>query len=97
MNDSSGSKIKLKHAGIIQALVAEFEKHRLPILLKLKDKVDSGKSISDGEIKFLDKVIKDASRTMHMTVSDPELHKFCLHVVHLYREISLKALENEDK
>ena len=92
MND-----IEKKHAGIIQALVVEFEKHRLPTLLKLKDKVDNGQSISDGDLQFLDQVIDDANRTMHMTVNHPELHEFCLHVVHLYKEITEKALDNEKK
>ena len=76
---------------------ANFQKHRLPILLKIKDKVDNGESIGDGDIEFLGKVIDDANRTMHMTVNHPELHEFCLHVVHLYKEISVKALENEKK
>ncbi len=91
------NNIEKKHAGIIQALVEEFEKHRLPTLLKIKDEVDSGKSISDGDIEFLDKVIDDANRTMHMTANHPELREFCLHVVHLYKEISVKALENEKR
>ena len=85
------------YVGIIQALVEEFEKHRLPVLLKLKEKVDNGETISDADVEFLDKVIDDANRTMHMTVNHPELHEFCVHVVHLYKEISVKALENEEK
>jgi hypothetical protein len=91
------SDISKKHAGIIQVLITEFEKHRLPILLQLKDKVDDGKIISDGDIEFLNKVIDDAKRTMHMTASFPELHEFCLHVVYLYKEICVKAVENEKK
>ena len=91
------NSIEKKHAGIIQAMVEEFEKHRLPTLLKIKDEVDNGKSISEGDIEFLEKVIDDAKRTMHMTVNHPELHEFCLLVVHLYKEISVKALENEKR
>ncbi len=87
--------IERKHAGIMQALVEEFEKHRLPILLKIKDKVDHGKAINEGELEFLEKVIEDAGRTMHMMVGYPELHEFCQHVVHLYQYITAKALENE--
>jgi len=92
MND-----IEKKHAGIIQVLIAEFEKHRLPRLLKLKDKVDNGQAISDGDLQFLDQVISDANRTMHMTLNHPELHEFCMYVVHLYKEITVKALDNENK
>ena len=91
------SKLSKQHVGIIQSLVVEFETHRLPVLLGLKEKVDNGEMISDADIEFLDKVIDDANRTMHMTVNHPELHEFCVHVVHLYKEISDKALENEKK
>ena len=91
------SDISKNHAGIIQTLVEEFETHRLPILLKIKDKVDDGATISDGEIEFLDKVIEDANRSMHLTVNHPELHEFCQLVVHLYKEVSKKALENENR
>ena len=92
MND-----ISIKHAGILQSMIEEFETHRLPRLLSLKDKVDNGETMNDGEIEFLSKVIDDANRTMHMTATHPELHEFCLHVVHLYKEISEEALENEKK
>ncbi|MCK4833515.1 MAG: hypothetical protein KAT12_02020 [Gammaproteobacteria bacterium] len=89
--------IAKKHLGIIQSLIEEFEIHRLPRLLKLRDKVDDGEAISDAELEFLCKVIDDANRTMHMTVNHPQLHDFCLHVVHLYNEISSRALQNEKK
>lgn len=88
-------KLRQNHIGIIQSLIAEFEIHRLPRLIKLKDKVDSGGVINEVELEFLCKVIEDANRTMHLTVNHPELHEFCLNVVHLYHEISAKALENE--
>lgn len=87
--------IQEKHAGTMQAMVEEFEKHRLPILLKIKDKVDRGQRINQGELEFLEQVIEDAGRTMHLMVSYPELHEFCQHVVHFYQEITAKALENE--
>ena len=91
------SKLSIQYVGIIQSLVEEFETHRLPRLLGLKDKVDNGEMISDADIAFLDKEINDVNRTMHMTVNHPELHVFCVHVVHLYKQISEKALENETK
>ncbi|MCK4708973.1 MAG: hypothetical protein KAU21_10190 [Gammaproteobacteria bacterium] len=91
------SDISKKHAGIVQSIVKEFETHRFPRLLRLKEKVDGGDAINDVDLDFLCKVIEDANRTMHMTANHPELHEFCQHVVHLYHEISAKALENEKK
>ena len=87
--------LERKHLGIIQTLIKEFEVHRLPRLLCLKDKVDNGEIISDVEFEFLCKVIADARRTMSITVNHPELHEFCIMVVHLYNEIASKALANE--
>lgn len=86
-----------EHAGVILSLIEEFEKHRLPRLFRLKEKVDNGEVINDVDIDFLCKVIEDANRTMPMTVTNPELHEFCLTVTHLYREICDKAMENEKK
>ena len=90
MND-----VEFRHVGIIQSLILEFETHRLPRLLKLKDCVDQDEPLSDTDIAFLDSVIHDANRTMPLTASDPELHDFCMHVVHLYHEITNRALQNE--
>ena len=89
------NNIEKNHAGIIQALVEEFEKHRLPRLLRLKDKVDRGEAINDVDLEFLCKQLKDASLTMHLTVNYPELQEFCLRMAHLYKELCDEALENE--
>ncbi len=89
------TKLEKKYVGILQSLVEEFETHRLPRLLHIKDKVDAGGIVSDIDIEFLDSVIEDAKKTMPLTVNHPEIHEFCLCVVHLYKEISEKALENE--
>ena len=89
--------IKQKHLGIFHSLMLEFEQHRLPRLLRLKDKVDSGKVINDVDFEFLCKEIKDACTTKHLTVIYPELEEFCLQLGHLYKELCDKALENEKR
>lgn len=89
------SELSKKHAGVILAVVQRFERQRLPMLLTLKEKVEKGKALSDWDVEFLNRVIDDATRTMPLAEGDPELHEFCAHVVHLYQEITSKALENE--
>ena len=89
--------IKIIHAGIMQSLMQEFEQHRLPRLLRLKDKVDNGDAINEVDLDFLCKEIKDASLTVHMTVNYPELQEFCLYMCHMYKEICEEALENEQR
>lgn len=85
------------HAGVVQSLVEEFENHRLPRLLRLKDKVDNGDAINDVDLDFLSQEIKDASLTMHMIVNYPELNRFSSLVVHLCKDICDQAIENEAK
>lgn len=89
--------IKTIHVGVVQSLVQEFEQHRLPRLLRLKDKVDNGEVIDDVDFEFLSQEIKDASLTKHMTFNYPELDGFCLLMVHLCKEICDEAIENEAK
>lgn len=90
-------ELSKKEAGVILAIVERFERQRLPTLLALKEKVYQGHALSDWEIEFLDRVIDDATRTLPLTVGHPELHGFCAHVIHLYKEVTEKALENEEK
>jgi hypothetical protein len=87
--------IKQVHLGVFHSLMLEFELHRLPRLLRLKDKVDSGKAINDVDFEFLCKEIKDACMTKHLTVNYPELEEFCLRLGHLYKELCDEAVENE--
>jgi len=89
--------IKTRHLGILQSLMQEFEQHRLPRLLRLKDKVDSGEAINEVDFEFLCKEIKDACMTKHLTVNYPELEEFCLQVGHLFKELCDEAVENERK
>jgi hypothetical protein len=84
-----------KEDGVILALIDRFEKQRLPRLKALKEKVDSGGRLTDGEIEFLDAVIHDAQRSKHLMDRHPEWHSFCSYVVHLYETITEKALDNE--
>jgi len=89
--------IKTRHLGIFQSLMQEFEQHRLPRLLRLKDKVDRGEAINEVDFEFLCKEIKDACMTKHLTINYPELEEFCLQVGHLFKELCDEAVENERK
>ena len=81
--------------GVIMALIDRFERQRLPRLLALKEKADSGKLLSDMDIEFLNTVIHDAQQSKRLIDQHPEWHAFCANVVHLYETITEKALDNE--
>ncbi|MGB5717206.1 MAG: hypothetical protein WBN81_08950 [Gammaproteobacteria bacterium] len=81
--------------GIIMALIDRFEKQRLPRLKALKEKVDRGELLSNGDVEFLDRVIHDAQQSKHLIDRHPDWQAFCAEVVHLYESITEKGLDNE--
>lgn len=83
------------HLGIMQALFLEYERHRLPRLLRIKNRMDSGEVINDVDFDYLCKEINDLCIEKHLTVMYPELEAFCLQISHLCKELCDEALENE--
>lgn len=81
--------------GVILALIARFEKQRMPRLRELQEKVNRGELLGDGDIEFLSRIIQDARQSKQLIDRHPEWHSFCSYVVHLYESITNKALENE--
>jgi hypothetical protein len=84
-----------KEDGVILALIERFERQRLPRILELKKKVDKGDLLDESEMVFLQGVIDDAVHNKPLIDKHPEWQKFCGEVVHLYEEITEKALQNE--
>jgi len=81
--------------GVILALIDRFEKQRLPRLKALKEQVDSGELLSEGDVEFLETIMHDAQQSKHLIDRHPEWHSFCSYVIHLYETITEKALDNE--
>ena len=84
-----------QQAGISEVLIARFEQHRLPQLLTIKERVDAGESLTDADLGFLERVMTDAMSNKHLVDSIPSCQDLFARVVHLYHEISEKALDNE--
>jgi hypothetical protein len=66
-----------KEEGVILTLIERFEKQRLPRLLELKEKSDTGECLSEVDIAFLDSVIQDAQNSKHLIDRHPEWQIFC--------------------
>ena len=83
-------------AGTIQVLLEQLEKRELPRLLSMKEKVEAGEVLADFEIEFLDQVLKDANTTKPLLDRNPEWQPLAAKVFALYKEITEKALENQN-
>jgi hypothetical protein len=84
-------------AGVIQTLVERLNSQRLPMALAMKDRVDQGESLSQYDISKLEDVFADAQTIQPMVARHPEYQDLVGRVLHLYKEILDKALENEKK
>jgi hypothetical protein len=84
-----------KDAGVIQVLIERFERHRLPRVLELKEKVDSGELLNEMDLDYLERILEDAQEHKGLVDRHPEWQKISAQVVSLYKQITAKALENE--
>ena len=88
----------LKDEMILETLLQRFEKIRLPRLLDIKSKVEQGNRLDNFDMEFLEEVFSDARENKHyLDDADNELKGIFMKVLDLYKDITEKALENEQK
>lgn len=90
-------KTSVEDQGVIQALLERLNEQRLPRLLALKEKVDAGQPLTDEDLGFLHEVFEDADRVKPIYDRHPEYQDLVARVVHLYADITSKALEIEGR
>ena len=83
-------------AGMIQVLAERLESQRLPRALSIKEKVDSGEVLDEYDIEFLEQVFEDANTIKPLIDRHPEWQPLAAKMITLYKEITEKALENQN-
>ena len=81
--------------GLLTVLVKRTTEVRLPRAEELKAKVDAGGLLNDRDLAFLEEVMADARSLSTLWERHPEYREIGLRMLDLYKEISARALRNQ--
>jgi hypothetical protein len=84
-----------KDSGVLTVLAQRLVEQRLPKLLLLKERLDQGEVLTDYDLQFLEGALSDAQENMALVGRNREVQDVAARVVHLYKEIMEKAVQNE--
>jgi hypothetical protein len=84
-----------KETGVLVALARRMTDERLPKALALQERVDRGQTLNELDLRFLEQVVEDARRIQPIVDSHPQAKQVAGRMLQLYREITQKALQNE--
>jgi hypothetical protein len=84
-----------KQSGVIAVLAKRMVDERLPKALALKERVERGEVLNDLDLDFLEQVLGDANTVLPLAREDPRVLELAGRMMTLYREITAKALANE--
>lgn len=82
-------------SGTIAALMVRLREERIPRARKLMEKVNSGETLSEHDIQFLQRVHEDSKNSRTLLERNPEYRNLINRYTELYTAIIAKALENE--
>lgn len=86
-----------KNEALAGIVLDRFVNRRLPRILDIRAKVKKGQLLNEMDISFFEKVMKDNRDNQHLIKEDEMLKKVYARAMHLYKEITQIALENEQK
>ena len=84
-----------KESGMIEVVLQRLEEQRIPRALDIKERVDRGERLSDIDLSFLEEVLQDTIEAKPFLDQHPEWQDLATRVIALYKDITSKALANE--
>lgn len=87
----------LDEDGVSQVIIERFVHYRLPILLNIREDMEEGKTLSEGELELLARVAQRAHQINKFAHLYPDNKELVAKVINLFHEITEKALDNELK
>jgi hypothetical protein len=84
-----------KKLGIMIVLMEEFKNKTLPDSLWIKNRLDKGELLNDGDMEFLVNALESACVVKNLIDKQPEWQPVFAGAVNLYENITAKALENQ--
>ena len=83
--------------GVIEAVLQRLNDFRIPRLLEMKERVDSGELLTAYDMEMLERVLQDNRSIQPLVHRHPELQLVYAKATDLYHDITSKGLENEQK
>ena len=84
-----------KEEGVVSVLAKRLVDERLPKALSMKERMDRGETLNDLDLAFLSRVLEEANSVTSAIAEDPKAQEIAARMVGLYKEITEKALKNE--
>lgn len=92
---TSSKKLTPTELGTIEAVLLGFNRHQLPRLLDIKERVDRGEVLDEYEIIFLEETLQEVQSCEYFAESHPEYKLLVAEVANYYDHISHQAMQNQ--
>ena len=100
--DSDEAEMPLMHRdemldeeGISQVVVERFITYRLPFLLQVKEEMDEGRTLTDGELELMTRFVDRSDRLSTFVYQHPQFKELIAKIIDLMHDITDEALRNQ--
>lgn len=87
----------LDDPGVLQVVLEDYEKHKLPRMQLIKKEMDQGKRLDNEELAFLRELYREINQYERFVETHPDFKQLYVGFVRLYCSIMDTAIDNEQK